>query len=462
MDSSIVIAYCGEPERSIRLVGALRRGRPSVRFEAVDVSADASADYTVQWFMALDPDDAVTTFRMRSFMSRGIPVITVDGDIADRIVDDSCAVIFGPDPTDEEFVRGMLPFLDSLTRYRSLSDAARARAVALMPAGVPRVSVLILSYNQQHTVAHAIESVLGQICSFPIELIIGDDASDDATREVCEEYEHRFPGIVRLMPAAPNKGVVDNYFDCFEAARGEYITDCSGDDYWLSPLRLSSQVHYLSEHPGDVAVMGDWVIHTHSACYSSASIPGFDPYRIHPGGDALVSRLLDVRQHLPLLSAILYRRSALMAVYVADKSSVRRAAWGCEDLPLLVALASQGYIGYAPCRAVAYVQSDGSITGGDDAARLFRFYIKAATAVIELGGIYSVNPQSYGNGLDARLRYLGWLLRRSPSREHALAYERLCALSPAPLSLKVRIYRLIARFYAWRFSRLSSPRAADA
>ena len=102
----------------------------------------------------------------------------------------------------------------------------------------PKVSVIVICYNQRDTISRALDSVLAQEdCDY--EVIIGDDASADGTREVCEEYARRYPGRVRLMPAAPNKGVVDNYFDCFDAARGEYVADCAGDDYWLGTRRLA-------------------------------------------------------------------------------------------------------------------------------------------------------------------------------------------------------------------------------
>lgn len=82
----------------------------------------------------------------------------------------------------------------------------------------PDISVIILTYNQQHTIAQAIESVLAQDTSeYRVEIVIGDDGSTDATREICSGYAARYPERIRLMPEAPNKGVVRNYFDTLEA-----------------------------------------------------------------------------------------------------------------------------------------------------------------------------------------------------------------------------------------------------
>ncbi len=86
----------------------------------------------------------------------------------------------------------------------------------------PDISVIILTYNQQHTVAQAIESVLAQNTpDYCVEIVIGDDGSTDATRDICSGYAARYPERIRLMPEAPNKGVVRNYFDTLEACRGD-------------------------------------------------------------------------------------------------------------------------------------------------------------------------------------------------------------------------------------------------
>ena len=113
----------------------------------------------------------------------------------------------------------------------------------------PLVSVILLSYNQEDSVGAAIESVLAQDCPFPFELIIGDDASADSTRAVCERYAAARPDVVRLMPAAPNKGVVRNYFDCFSHCRGRYVTDCAGDDRWSDPSKLRAMAALLEADP---------------------------------------------------------------------------------------------------------------------------------------------------------------------------------------------------------------------
>jgi glucosyltransferase len=50
------------------------------------------------------------------------------------------------------------------------------------------ISVIVCTYNQEATIARALDAILAQQCSVSFELIIGEDASTDGTRKICEEY----------------------------------------------------------------------------------------------------------------------------------------------------------------------------------------------------------------------------------------------------------------------------------
>ncbi|MDE7136270.1 MAG: HAD-IIB family hydrolase, partial [Muribaculaceae bacterium] len=121
----------------------------------------------------------------------------------------------------------------------------------------PVVSVLIITYNQHDTISRAIDSVLEQETDYPYEILIGDDGSTDGTRRICEEYASRYPNLIRLMPEAPNKGMLRNYFDTLAAARGKYIADCAGDDCWCDPRKIDMMTEILEKNPDVTAVFSD-------------------------------------------------------------------------------------------------------------------------------------------------------------------------------------------------------------
>jgi glycosyltransferase involved in cell wall biosynthesis len=114
---------------------------------------------------------------------------------------------------------------------------------------VPKVSVAMITYNHEKYIAQAIESVLMQQTSFPIELVIGEDCSTDNTRQVVKHYAKARPDIVRPLLHENNLGVGRNLLDVFASCRGEYIAILEGDDFWTDPLKLQKQVDLMESNP---------------------------------------------------------------------------------------------------------------------------------------------------------------------------------------------------------------------
>ncbi len=116
-------------------------------------------------------------------------------------------------------------------------------------AQVPLVSVTMSTYNHGPWIAQAIQGVLAQQCSFPFELIIGEDGSSDDTLEICQDYQRRHPGIIRLVTVERNTGSKANLRRQYERIRGRYQALCEGDDWWSDPLKLQAQIDFLETHP---------------------------------------------------------------------------------------------------------------------------------------------------------------------------------------------------------------------
>lgn len=112
----------------------------------------------------------------------------------------------------------------------------------------PILSVMLVSYNHEPYIERAIESILMQEVSFDFEVVVADDSSDDATRQIIERCSSRFPAEVRFLESDQNVGITRNYQRAFKACRGEYIAVIEGDDYWTSPHKLRRQVDFLHDH----------------------------------------------------------------------------------------------------------------------------------------------------------------------------------------------------------------------
>ena len=117
----------------------------------------------------------------------------------------------------------------------------------------PKVSVVMPVYNGQRFVREAIDSVLAQSFS-DYELLIINDASTDASREIIRTY--RDPRV-RLIENTVNLGIAGTRNVGLAEAVGEYVAWLDSDDVSL-PTRLTEQVEFLDRHTS-VALCGSWV-----------------------------------------------------------------------------------------------------------------------------------------------------------------------------------------------------------
>lgn len=118
----------------------------------------------------------------------------------------------------------------------------------------PMVSVHMITYNHEPYIRRAIEGVMMQKTDFEFELVIGEDASTDKTREICFDYQKKHPDKIRVLwwhenlrkvrhPAGGNARRVTAH------CRGEFLAICEGDDWWTDPLKLQKQVDVMRRHP---------------------------------------------------------------------------------------------------------------------------------------------------------------------------------------------------------------------
>jgi glycosyltransferase involved in cell wall biosynthesis len=113
----------------------------------------------------------------------------------------------------------------------------------------PHVSVLMIAYNVENYIAQALDSVLMQEVDFDYEIVVGEDASTDRTRDILMDYARRHSDRIRLILRERNIGMNANFAATFLACTGRYVALLDGDDYWNSPLKLQRQADFLDAHP---------------------------------------------------------------------------------------------------------------------------------------------------------------------------------------------------------------------
>lgn len=209
-----------------------------------------------------------------------------------------------------------------------------------------KVSIIVLTYNQEDTIRRTLDSILGQRTSYTYCIYIGDDGSKDSTRSICEEYAKR--SNVKLMPQAPNKGVVRNYFDVLKICNGEYIMCCAGDDWWHNPNKIQLQVEYMDNHPEC------------SLCHSSylEYYPSSNKTIFKPGAKCIDPTYALMFSNFLSAPTVCYRRK-----YVTDDlaDTFVDRQYLVEDYPLWLALSLEGNFYTIEEPLVSYTVQRGSI-----------------------------------------------------------------------------------------------------
>lgn len=119
----------------------------------------------------------------------------------------------------------------------------------------PLVSICCNAFNHEEYIADALDGFLRQKTTFPIEILVHDDASSDKTANIIKSYEHKFPGLIKPVCQSKNQysqGKNITYLNV-SRAKGAYIALCEGDDYWTCDSKLQTQID-LMESNNDITM----------------------------------------------------------------------------------------------------------------------------------------------------------------------------------------------------------------
>ena len=119
----------------------------------------------------------------------------------------------------------------------------------------PMVSICVQTYQHRNYIKKCLEGILMQETNFPFEILLGEDNSTDGTRELCIDYQNKYPERIKLFLHQRENNIKINgrstgrfnfVYNLF-SAKGKYIAICEGDDYWTDPLKLQKQVDFLEK-----------------------------------------------------------------------------------------------------------------------------------------------------------------------------------------------------------------------
>lgn len=200
------------------------------------------------------------------------------------------------------------------------------------------VSIVCVTYNHKNFIVKAIEGFLSQDTTFDYEIIIHDDASNDGTLEILQEYENKHIQNLHIYYEKENqyqygktRGIINRIVE--ERAQGKYIAVCEGDDCWIDNKKLQIQVDFMENHPEYImtAHNGLWV---DNKTFQISTGDGIDRERDLTFEDIIRHK----RACFPTASIVIKKE-----YYVLKEPFANRRVW---DWPLQLSCIDKGKIYY--------------------------------------------------------------------------------------------------------------------
>ena len=289
-----------------------------------------------------------------------------------------------------------------------------------------KLSVMLTTCNHERYLRQALDGVLMQKVNFDYEIVVGENGSTDATREILSEYSRRHPDKFRVLLHDANPGRVRNFFRTLQACRRQYVALLEGCDYWTSDTKLAKQVEFLDAHP-DYAVC----FHNASGHFESGEGHNFNFVQADQPETIQLAELLEDNV-IPTSSAVF--RRALAEPY---------PSWVYElkivEYPMQVLNARRGKIRYMrELMSVTRIRTEASwmgmksIEGQKETLRFFEFLLSALDArdlpalKLNLARRYwrmAWECEARGERLEARRYMLDSLRTRAFTRTPRMAHK---------------------------------------
>lgn len=249
------------------------------------------------------------------------------------------------------------------------------------PMPPPAVTIVMPLFNAENWVRGTLKSIRQQTFS-DWELVVVNDGSRDASREIVKRFADEVPQSVTIVDI-PNSGPSRARNTGIEQARGEYIAFIDADDLWAEE-KLGDQVELLYSNPSAVAAICDYVIQ------QGVGGPITARRHFYWSQEALKDWALMEGASPCLNSTLLVRRAVLDQIGV-----FRDLMTNVEDLELAYRLDSAGTVLNTGRLQLAYRMHDSqNHRNRHTIIRDYRVFVEQWTQVSE-----SVRRRGYANAL---------------------------------------------------------------
>ena len=218
-----------------------------------------------------------------------------------------------------------------------------------MPEPLPRVAVLLSTYNGERFLGAQLDSLAAQtdvVC----EVFVRDDGSTDATLALLSRYADRWPQLARPLTGA-NLGPAFSFLACLACAPTDFdhYAFCDQDDVWL-PEKLFRSAETLARVPPDEPAL----YCSQVTCVDESLKPMGEPFADSDGRFEHV-----LFQNIAYgVTTVMNRAARDLIVSQRPQGGVIMHDWWCA-----LVVAAFGTVVYDPQPSVLYRQHAGNVIG---------------------------------------------------------------------------------------------------
>ena len=253
------------------------------------------------------------------------------------------------------------------------------------------VSVWMITYNHEKYISQALESILMQKSNYDVEVVIGEDYSTDQTRKIIQEYEKKYPTIIKPIYHKENVGAIRNAFEfCLPKLKGKYIACLEGDDYWTDPNKIQKQVDFLENHPdyGLVHSDADYLYEKENRLVRNYNRTN---NIVIPQGNIFFDLIS------PDFPMLIKTATSIIRKNIVDKHFDFRIAldrkWKLTDLPLYIEIAYYSKIHYMDESMAIYRLNEESASRTSSAVKQYEFHKSVFDIYEYYCDKYSINKE---------------------------------------------------------------------
>lgn len=272
----------------------------------------------------------------------------------------------------------------------------------------PLVSICCITFNQEQYVEKTLQGFLAQKTTFPVEILIHDDASTDNTPQIIKKYEELDDRIFVIYQTENKYSKGEKPFTryLFPKAKGKYLAICEGDDYWTDSLKLQKQIDFLEVNPDFSASF-----HDVDMLYNRGKISYFKTNFNFIDQDKTVDlgEFLQRKYHIPTCSLVFRKDKIDLPPFI------ERMSYGDFILFACILINSKAHV-INDQLGVYRANNPGSVTNNKglfDAIRIKADYIE----------------------------FLTWLMRRAKKEEDRTAIEQRIYQEVDTIRTKVKMYK---------------------